>query len=378
MNNIKRVLALLTVVLTLFAFVGCNKKGEQVTTAPVQEGTEVIITEDVYEPETDVAETEAATELVTEPVTQQNSTNPPKQETTAQAATEAATKAPSKPETTTKKPVATTKPATTKPAAKPETTTKKPAATTKPAAKPETTTKKPVATKPATTKPAATKPATTKPKPTTTKPIVAPSSKADIVKLYNTAANTAASKKPGYSKTVNTSISNISMGALSKIKAVKEVVGDFLGEGKSSSKVNKGSFDGVSLVKSTLTASDVASATCKLSADKKYYIVEITVKNETNPLKGKSALGRFTKDYKDVDEIRSGINEAGAKVDGITIKTSAVKITAKIAVGTNRFESLSHSFKMSATLTNVKYSIAKVKSASANLSTTVSYSGFKY
>lgn len=368
MNNIKRVLALLTVVLTLFAFVGCNKKGETVTTAPVKEETEIIITEDVYEPETDVAETEAATELVTEPVTQQNSTNPPKQETTAQAATEAATKAPSKPETITKKPVATTKPA-----AKPETTTKKPAATTKPAAKPETTTKKPVATKPATTKPA-----TTKPKPTTTKPIVAPSSKADIVKLYNTAANTAASKKPGYSKTVNTSISNINMGALSKIKAVKDVVGDFLGEGKSSSTVSKGSFNGTALVKSTLTASDVASATCKLSADKKYYIVEITVKNETNPLKSKSALGRFTKDYKDVDEIRSGINEAGAKVDGITIKTSAVKITAKIAVGTNRFESLSHSFKMSATLTNVKYSIAKVKSASANLSTTVSYSNFKY
>lgn len=236
-------------------------------------------------------------------------------------------------------------------------------------------------TTPAEGAPEETKPGTTKPQVTTvpaTKPVVAPSNKADIVALYNNAVLAASKGKPGYSKTVNTSISNINMGALSKIGVVKDVVGNFLGEGKNSSTVNKGSFNGTSLVKSTLKAEDVTSATCKLSADKKYYTVEITVKNETNPLKKSSALGKFTKDYKDVDEIKKGINEAGAKVDSITIKTSSVKITAKIAVETNRFESVSHSFKMSATLTNVKYSIAKVKKATADLSTTVSYSSFKY
>ena len=227
------------------------------------------------------------------------------------------------------------------------------------------------------TKPAETKPQTTQEQ--TTKPVVTvPSSKADIVKLYNTALNGASTGKPGYSKTVNTTMSNVNMGALSKISAVKDVVGDFLGEGKTSVTVKKGSFDGVSLVKSTLKADDVTSATCKLSEDKKYYTVEITVKNETNPLKKSSALGRFTKDYKDVDEITTGMNEAGAKTDGITVKTSSVKITAKIAVDTNRLVSLNHSFKMSATLSNVRYSIAKVKTASADLSTTVSYSDFKY
>lgn len=227
----------------------------------------------------------------------------------------------------------------------------------------------------------ATKPAETKPQATqapTAKPVAVPSSKADIVKLYNTAAYGVSTGKPGYSKTVNTVMSNVNMGALSKISAVKDVVGDFLGEGKTSSTVKKGSYDGESLVKSTLNESDITSATCKHSSDKKYYTVEITVKNETNPLKKSSALGRFTKDYKDADEIRTGINEAGAKVDGITIKTSGVKITAKIAVDTNRLVSLNHSFKMSASLTNVKYSIAKVKNATAELSTTVSYSDFKY
>lgn len=330
MNNLRRVLALLTVVLTLLAIVACNKNGEPDTTDPVVISETISKTEEIF------------TDSVTEPYTEQNTTTP-SEATTAQAVTENATQAVTEPA------------ATTKPATKPVATTAKPVATT---AKPVATTAKPIAT--------------------TAKPVVAPTSKADIVKLYNSAANTASSKKPGYSKTVDTSMSNINMGALSRINAVKDVVGDFLGEGKSSSTVSKGSFDGTSLVKSTLKADDVSGAKCTLSADKKYYIVEITVKNETNPLKKSSALGRFTKDYKDVDEIKAGMSDVGAKVDSITIKTSGVKITAKIAVDTNRFVSVSHSFKMSANLTNVRYTIAKVKTATADLSTTVSYSNFKY
>ncbi len=327
MKNIKRILALLTVVLTLLSVAACSKNGETVTTTEPVQTDSPGVTEDVKEPETQ----EKTTVPVTEPYTEQNTATPTEQQTTAPALPEESTQAQTKPATT----VATT------------------AATTKPV-----TTTKPVAT--------------------TAKPVVAPTSKADIVKLYNSAANVASTKKPGYSKTVDTSISNINMGALSKINAVKDVVGDFLGEGKSSSTVSRGSFDGTALVKSTLKADDVSAAKCTLSSDKKYYIVEITVKNETNPLKKSSALGRFTKDYKDVDEIRAGMNEVGAKVDGITVKTSSVKITAKIAVDTNRFVSVSHSFKMSATLTNVRYTIARVKNATADLSTTVSYSNFKY
>lgn len=316
MKEFKKFLALLIAVSTVFTFAACKKDDTAATTTT----TEEISSEELYEPETDAP----ATEAVTQPYTEEASTLP--------VVTDATTSVPDD--------------------------------------------SKPAETKPVETKPAQTKPqATTVP---TTKPIVVPTSKTEIVKLYNTAALAASTGKPGYSKTVNTSIGNINMGALSKIGAVKDVVGDFLGEGKNSSTVSKGKFDGTSLVKSTLKAEDVISATCKLSSDKKYYTVEITVKNETNPLKKSSALGKFTKDYKDVDEIRSGIIEAGAKVDGITVKTSSVRITAKIAVETNRFESISHSFKMSATLTNVKYSIAKVKKATADLSTTVSYSNFRY
>ena len=315
MKVFRNFLALLTAASIAFSFAACGKDNEEVTTTSPAP-TEAVVTE----------------EMLTEPVTE---------EATTQAVTE--------PET---------QPSTTVAQTEAEKTTVQ-------------------ITKPAETKPQTTQAPTTQVQ--ATKPVVTvPSSKADIVKLYNTALNGASTGKPGYSKTVNTTMSNVNMGALSKISAVKDVVGDFLGEGKTSTTVKKGSFDGVSLVKSTLKADDVTSATCKLSEDKKYYTVEITVKNETNPLKKSSALGRFTKDYKDVDEIIAGMSEAGAKTDGITVKTSSVKITAKIAVDTNRLVSLNHSFKMSATLSNVKYSIAKVKTASADLSTTVSYSDFRY
>lgn len=215
---------------------------------------------------------------------------------------------------------------------------------------------------------------------TTTAPAqkTVPTSKEDIVKLYNDATATASKNKPGYNKTVNTTLSNFEMGALSRFDFIRDTIGSFLGEGKTETTVSKGNFDGSALCLSTLKVSDVSSATCSLSSDGEYYIVKITVKNETNPIKGSSALGRFTRDYKDANEIEKGLEEVGASVGGMKVKTSSVVIEAKISVDNGRFSSLKHSFKMSAEMTDVKYSVVKVKNASAKLATTVTYSSFKY
>lgn len=328
MNTFKKTAAVIAAASVVFSFAACGKDVPQPETTTAAMTTEEITT--APQPETQAAsetvaaqpETTTETETTQEPTTQ----------------------------TTTEKPTTTQK-----------TTTTKKAATTKKV----TTTKKKVTT--------------TKKKVTTTKKaVVAPSKKADIVKLYNTATANAASAKPGYKKSVNTVLSNLNMGALAKISAVRDAVGSFLGEGSTSSTVSKGSFDGKSLVKSSLKDSDVTAATCKLSSDKKYYELTITVKNETNPPKSGSALGRFTKDYKDVDEIKSGLSEVGASVGSLTVSTTEVTITAKINVSNNRLVSLTHNIKMGATLNNVKYSIAKVNKATANLETTVKYTDFKY
>ncbi len=323
MKKIRKIAAVLLAVSLIVAFASCKDNKE-----PAVNTTENSVSNITEAPAT-VAQTDYQTEIQTEEQTQSQLSTTQIPSTTQEPTTQPATQAVAQPAT--KAPVATTAKVTVKVTAAP--TTKAPAA---------------------------------------------PSSKADIVKLYNSATANAASKKPGYKKNTDTALSNLEMGSLSKLGIVKETIGDFLGEGVSNSVVSKGSFDSESLVKSTLKTADVTSATCKLSADKKYYELTITVKNETNPLKGSSALGRFTKDYKDAEEIKSGISDVGASVGSISISTSSVTVKAKIEVKTNRLVSLTHSFKMSATLNNVKYSVFNVAQAKANLSTTVKYTEFKY
>ncbi|MBQ3603265.1 MAG: hypothetical protein IJA02_05475 [Clostridia bacterium] len=210
-----------------------------------------------------------------------------------------------------------------------------------------------------------------------TQAVAAPTDKAEIVALYNEATAKVASAKPGYKKTVETKLNDLKMGALAKIDLVRDTVGDFLGEGTETISVAKGKAS-KDFVKSTLTAADVTAASCKLSADGKYYEVTITVKNEKNPLKGKSALNRFTNDYKDINEMRDGLIDAGAAVETIDITVKAATIKAKIAVDTKAFSSVDYTIDSDAYLTNVKYTIAKVKVVTGNIYTTVKYSDFAY
>lgn len=208
--------------------------------------------------------------------------------------------------------------------------------------------------------------------------ITAPTDKAEILKLFNDASAKVVSSKPGFKKSTVTQIPVLEMGALAKISVVRTTVGDFLGEGSSNATVAKGKSNSNDYLKSSLSAADVTNATCKLSADKKFYEIQLTVKNETNPLKAKSSLGKFTNDFKDQQEIIKGLDEAGAEAGTVTMTTTSVVITAKISVEDAKFSALSYAIKMDAVLTDVKYTIAKVKKATGKLTTDVTFSGFAY
>lgn len=314
----KKIISVLLVSIILISFAACGADNNETTTSVTDESTTASTAADSttdYVSASQDTTTETTTVATTESTT----------ESTTDITTESTTAATTKVTTTTKK----------------ASTTKK-----------ETTTKKPEPTAPSTVK--------------------------DIVALYNSATQKASSAKPGYSKTTNTVLSNLNMGALAKISVVRDAVAEFLGEGKNTSKVSKGKFDGKSLKVSTLTAADVTSASCTLSKDKKYYDIKIVVKNETNPIKGKSALSKFSDDYKDNNEIRTGLVEADAKVGNITMNTTSAVITARITVDGNKFVSMNHSIKLHAILNDVKYLIASVKEATADLSVTADYSNFVY
>lgn len=209
-----------------------------------------------------------------------------------------------------------------------------------------------------------------------TEAVVAPTSVADIVALYNEATAKAKSSKAGYSKTVTTELQSLEMGAIGKIDAVRSTVGDFLGEGTETANVKKGTASD-ELVKSTLTAADVTAATCKLSADGKYYEVTITVKNETNPNKGKSALNKYTDDYKDGKEMLEGLQDVDANAETITLTVKTATIKAKIAVEDKSFSSIDYVIKTDALLTGVKY-VVKVSKVTGTIYTVVNYTKFAY
>ncbi len=243
----------------------------------------------------------------------------------------------------------------------------------------EETTPAPTTAAPATTKAVTTKKATTTKKAETTKAAVkAPTDKAQILKVFNDASAKVVSAKPGFTKKVVTTVPNLEMGALAKIKIVRETISSFLGEGSSTVSVAKGKSNSSQYVKSTLKASDLTKATCKLSADGKTYDIVLTVKNEQNPLKGKSALGRFTKDYKDAAEIKQGLDEAGVTLDSLTMTTTSVVITAKVDAASGHFISLKYDVKTDAKMSNVKYTVARVKVATGKMVNSVTFSNFKY
>ncbi len=328
---LKKLSAILLCAVIVISFAACGSENGESTTSAA-ETTADTVTQTATE-----SQTQTTTEPSTEPVTETETETT--EETTVETTTETTTQA------TTAKPT-TTKPTTTKPV---------------------TTTKKATTTK-ATTKAAT----TSKPKPK------APSGKAEIVALYNSATQRVSSAKPGYTKNRVTQLNNLQMGALSRLDVVRTAVGDFMGEGTTKTTVTKGKYKSSDLKVSTLKESDVSAATCTLSSDGKYYDLTITVKNETNLSKKNSAIGRFTDDYKDTEDMKTGMAEGGAGVDSIDLKSTSVVIKAKIDAETKNFVSLSQTLKMSAVFHNVKYSIVKVSSASGELVTQIDYTGFKY
>lgn len=77
-------------------------------------------------------------------------------------------------------------------------------------------------------------------------------------------------------------------------------------------------------------------------------------------------------------ELRAGLIEAGAEVNTINCTVKTAKVVTKIAVEDKAVSALDYTISTDAYLTNVKYSIAKVKVVTGTIYTKVKYSGFSY
>lgn len=269
-----------------------------------------------------------------------------------------------------------------------------PAAPADPSADPSAT--DPSATDPSNpASPAATDPASpatpsaTKPGSSSTASKV-PSTAADIAAYYNAAVNKAVNSKAGFSKKRTTTLSNLNGGALLKIKLVVDTVNDFLGVGTQNKSYAKGKIGEIS--KASLTAKDISSPTCKQSGSN--YVITMTLKNGTSKASkaGKSdstALARTglysgvgdkkAYDYKNAGNLYDGINNADkASVESITENNKNIKITATVNSKTGNLVSLHVSYDWDVSLTNVKYSVATISTATGDAKTSVDFTNFVF
>ena len=217
-----------------------------------------------------------------------------------------------------------------------------------------------------------------------------PSTAADIAAYYNAAVNKAVNSKAGFSKKRTTTLSNLNGGALLKIKLVVDTVNDFLGVGTQNKSYAKGKIGEIS--KASLTAKDISSPTCKQSGGN--YVITMTLKNGTSKASkaGKSdstALARTglysgvgdkkAYDYKNAGNLYDGINNADkASVEAITENNKNIKITATVNSKTGNLVSLHVSYDWDVSLTNVKYSVATISTATGDAKTSVAFTNFVF
>ena len=217
-----------------------------------------------------------------------------------------------------------------------------------------------------------------------------PSTAADIAAYYNAAVNKAVNSKAGFSKKRTTTLSNLNGGALLKIKLVVDTVNDFLGVGTKNKSYARGKIGEIS--KASLTAKDISSPTCKQSGSN--YVITMTLKNGTSKASkaGKSdstALARTglysgvgdkkAYDYKNAGNLYDGINNADkASVEAITENNKNIKITATVNSKTGNLVSLHVSYDWDVSLTNVKYSVATISTATGDAKTSVAFTNFVF
>ena len=217
-----------------------------------------------------------------------------------------------------------------------------------------------------------------------------PSTAADIAAYYNAAVNKAVNSKAGFSKKRVTSISNLNGGKLMEMKIVVDTVNDFLGVGTINYKNTKGKVGEIS--KASLSANDISSPTCKQSGDN--YVITMTLKNGTSKASsaGKSdstALARTglysgvgdkkAYDYKNAGNIFDGLNNAdGASVESVVENNKNIKISATINSKTGNLVSLHISYDWDVALTQVKYTIVTIKSATGDAKTSVDFTNFVF
>ena len=218
----------------------------------------------------------------------------------------------------------------------------------------------------------------------------APSSKADIIKYYNTAMNKVVSSKAGYKKVRHTDLTKLEGAeAIMKIKIAADAVNDFLGVGDKEYINKKG--EAKFLSQAALTEADVKDAKCVPNGN--IYTITLTLadgksiandsqKTDNGSLKRSGlyvgADDKSEYDYKSAVNIYMGLkNSEDTDIKAVDETTSKTTITIKVDSTTGNVQSLNASWHWEAALEKVKYTIISV-SGTGIADSSVAITNFQY
>ena len=218
----------------------------------------------------------------------------------------------------------------------------------------------------------------------------APSSKADIIKYYNTAMNKVVSSKAGYKKVRHTDLTKLEGAeAIMKIKIAADAVNDFLGVGDKEYINKKG--EAKFLSQAALTEADVKDAKCVPNGN--IYTITLTLadgksiandsqKTDNGSLKRSGlyvgADDKSEYDYKSAVNIYMGLkNSEDTDIKAVDETTSKTTITIKVDSATGNVQSLNASWHWEAALEKVKYTIISV-SGTGIADSSVAITNFQY
>lgn len=218
----------------------------------------------------------------------------------------------------------------------------------------------------------------------------APSSKADIIKYYNTAMNKVVSSKAGYTKVRHTDLTKLEGAeAIMKIQIAADAVNDFLGVGDTKYVNKKG--EAKFLSQAALTEADVKDAKCVPNGN--IYTITLTLadgksvandsqKTDNASLKRSGlfvgADDKSEYDYKSAVNIYMGLkNSEDTDIKAVDETTSKTTITIKVDSKTGNIQELSASWHWEAALEKVKYTIISV-SGTGIADSSVKITGFQF
>jgi hypothetical protein len=214
-----------------------------------------------------------------------------------------------------------------------------------------------------------------------------PTTTEELVALYNTSVNKVVNNKAGYKKERTTTVSKIDAGSYTSVAS--GIVKDFLGEG--TNKFNNAKGTANCFRESTLTSTDVKSATCELKDNQ--YIITLNLNDGSSTATGSSKTdssaitrcGLLTGktvttdvDYINSECIYGSLAAEKIKAENITADNSNVRIVVVIDATTGNMVSYTASFDWSAVINNLSVSLIKVKKATGTAYTEVKLSDFEW